>query len=321
MIALLKDKPLESTPGTKYAYSNTNYHLLAMIVEKVSGQTFADYLTAHEFRPAGMTAARLADPKTPSPPPLATGYNWNGKALTRNTLRFPQAINFGDSGLLSTVGDLAKWADALADGRLLTPTMIRQMETPGKLADGTPVSYGLGWIVSEYRGHRLIGHSGAEPGYSSSLFRFPDDHLTVILLSNAFDGTPLTDSLAAGIAARFLPAPPSEIASAVDPEPKTTALLRAVLTDLAAGKADPARFTPQMNAALTPTVIAQSNQTLSTLGTLGALTFLKREDKDGLNLYRYRAVYGKTPVLCLLALTPDGKIAGLRPQTEGTNGL
>jgi hypothetical protein len=132
----------------------------------------------------------------------------------------------------------------------------------------------------------------------------------VILLCNLFDGTPLTDSMALGVAKQFLPAAPEQ-AAAPDTDPQATRLLRRTLVSLAAGKIPAKTLTPQMQSVLTPETIAQSSQSLASLGALTTISFLSRTEQSGLKSYRYRAVYGTTPVIFQMALTQDSKIAGL----------
>lgn len=309
VVALLAGKPLDFPPGTRFEYSNTNYHLLGRLIEKVSGQSYGAYLASHQFQAAGMTRARLSDPPA-RVPNQAVGYDWNGKTRLPNATFLPGNLDVGDSGLLSTSGDLVKWTTALASGRLVSDATLKQMITPGTLTDGTPVSYGLGLVVSQYKGQTLVGHSGAVPGYSSSIFYFPDSKLTVIVLCNLYTGTPLTDVLALEVAKRYLPAAPPE-AAAPDADPAVTRLLRRTLTALASGKIESGTLTPEMRSLLTPQVVAQSNQNLAALGTLTTLSFLTRTEQSGLQVYRYRAVYGTTPVIFQIALTQDSKIAGL----------
>ena len=306
---LVAEVPLDFAPGTRYEYSNTNYHLLAEIIEKVSGRSYLDFVQSQIFRPAGLTG-KAARP--------VTGYLLQAGANVRNPLRFPPAINTGDSGLVMTAPDLAAVCAALDAGRLLRPATVCEMETAGPLADGTRTKYGLGWVVGVWKGHRLVGHSGAVPGYSSTIYRLPDDNLSIVLLSNTYDGTPLTDSMALGVAKIYLPDMAKEDAPIPDVEPMVTTLLKQVLADLAAGRADSSYFTPTMNAALTPAVIAQTNGNLSPLGELdlGSLALMKRTEEGGLRVYRYRVRYGDTPVFWTVHLTNDSKIAGLAPQAE-----
>jgi len=313
-VSLLASKPLDFPPGTRFEYSNTNYYLLGQLIEKVSGQSYGAYLASHQFQAAGMTATRLSEPPA-LVPNQAVGYDWDGKTRLPNAIFLPARLDTGDSGLVSTAGDLAKWTTALASGRLVSDATLKQMIMPGTLTDGTPAAYGLGLVVTQYKGQTLVGHSGAVPGYSSSIFYFPDSKLAVILLCNLYNGTPLTDVLALGVAKLYLPASPEE-AAAPDADPQVTRLLRRTLTALASGKVASSTLTPAMRSLLTPQTIAQFNQTLAALGTLTTLGFLTRTEKNGLKSYRYRAVYGTTPVIFEMALTPDSKIAGLRFQLE-----
>ena len=314
--AILKSKPLDFPPGTRYEYSNTNYHLLGQLVEKVSGLRYGDYLAKYEFQAAGMTETRLADLPRRFPN-QAVGYNWDGKKRLPNAVFLPPTLDFGDSGLLSTAGDLAKWTTALAAGQLVGPDTLKQMLTPATLPDGTLTTYGLGLVIRPYKGQTLVGHSGEVPGYSTTIDYFVGSKLAVILQCNLLNAQNLSflDLMAFQVAKRYLPAAPEE-AAAPDTHPDVTRLLRRTLTDLAAGKVDPKTLTPQMQAVLTPETIAQTNQNLAALGKLTALSFLSRTAQNGLQVYRYRALYGAAPVLVDMALTQDGKIAGLRPQPE-----
>ena len=314
--ALLAEKPLNFPPGTRYEYSNTNYHLLAQLVAKVAGVSYGDYLQTHQFQAAGMTETRLGSPPALLPN-QAVGYNWNGKKRLPNAVFLPAALDIGDSGLLSTAGDLAKWTTALASGQLVSDATLKQMITPGTLTDGTPITYGLGLVVSSYREQALVGHSGAVPGYSSTIDYFVDSKLAVIVQCNLLStkNPAFLDAMAVQVAKFYLPATPEE-AAVPDADPAATRLLRRTLTDLAAGKVDAKTLTPQMQALLTPQLIAQTNQNLSSLGKLTTLSFLSRTERNGLQFYRYRALYGTTPVIMVMALTSDGKIAGLRPQPE-----
>ncbi len=316
VVSLLVKKPLDFPPGTRFEYSNTNYHLLGQIIEKVSGQSYGEYLASHQFQPAGMTATRLGTPPALLPN-QAAGYNGDGKTYLPNPVFLPATLDVGDSGLISTARDLAKWTTALASGQLVSEATLKQMITPGTLSDGTPISYGLGLVVAPYKDQTVVGHSGAVPGYSSTMDYFVGSKLAVILQCNLLNTQSpfFLDTMALGVAKQYLPAAPAQ-AAAPDTSPQVTRLLRRTLTDLAAGKIDPKTLTPQMRSLLTPETIAQTNQNLAALGSLSTLSFLSHATQGSLEFYRYRALYGTTPVIMVLALTPDGKIAGLRPQPE-----
>ena len=317
VIALLADKPLDFPPGTKYEYSNTNYHLLAQIVEKVSGQNYEDFLKLRQFQAAGMTATQLATLPALLPN-QAVGYNWDGKKRSPNTIFLPRALDYGDDGLVCTAGDLAKWTVALSTGQLISEATLKQMITPGRLSNGAWISYGLGLVVTPHHGQVLAWHDGATPGYSSAINYFTDSHLAVVVECNLFDKVDLsvTESVALGVAKQYLPPVPVE-AVIPDTDPEATRLLRRALLSIAAGKLPASTMTPEMAGILTPKTVMEISQTLASLPPLKTLSLLAHKEQDGLKFYRYRAMYGATSATVVLALTSDGKIAyWLGPQLD-----
>lgn len=312
VIALLAEKPLDFAPGTKYEYSNTNYHFLGQIIEKVSGQTYGDFLVAYQFKAAGMTATRLATLPLLLPN-QAIGYEWDGKKLRPNTIFLPRALDYGDDGLVSMAGDLAKWTTALSTGQLVSEATLKQMIMPGTLTGGTQATYGLGLIVASYKGQTLATHSGATPGYSSTIAYLVDSHLAVVVLCNVWSNDlGLTQPLALEVASQFLPAAPAP-AAVPDTDPQTAALLRKVSAQIAAGKLDRSLFTPTFRSALTPAAVDPAHDLLAPLGPITSLTLLRR-NADG--MATYRALYGIVAVDWLIAVDTNRKITVLRPQPE-----
>jgi CubicO group peptidase (beta-lactamase class C family) len=195
--------PLQSTPGKTYAYSNLGYDLLSIVVSRVSGQTYGDFLQARIFGPAGMSATKVIN-RTAIVPNSAQGYLWTRGAL-RVCLPYSPTRFRGSASLQSTLRDLIRWDAVLNGDRLLTPDSRKQMWTSGVLNDGKATGYGFGWEISQVNGHPLITHNGAMNGFLSTLQRYPDDHVTVIVALNQSD---LADSrrIASGIARLYLPA-------------------------------------------------------------------------------------------------------------------
>lgn len=177
-------------PGTQYRYSNSAYALLALAVEKYSGQRFPDFLAARIFRPLGMTHAvaheegitRVADRAFGYSPAAAGGYERTDQSLTSAVL--------GDGGIYASVEELARWDRALYEGRVLRPETQRLAFTSAVLSDGKPIDYGFGWRVGTYRGHRFVGHSGDSIGFRTHIERYVDLRLTVIGLFNRADVEP-----------------------------------------------------------------------------------------------------------------------------------
>ena len=175
-------------PGSRYRYSNTGYVFLGLIVEKVSGIPFAAFLKREIFEPLGMhgTAA------SPNVVHRAYGYTRENGAWVRRDQSITSAT-LGDGGIYSSIDDLVQWDKAL-ETATLTPYV--DTDTPG-------VRYGFGWRFSDHRGHRAVWHSGETVSFRNVIVRFPDDRLTVIILTNRDDPEPHQTALK--IADLFLP--------------------------------------------------------------------------------------------------------------------
>jgi CubicO group peptidase (beta-lactamase class C family) len=188
--------PLASAPGDTFVYCNTGYNLLGFIIEKVSGQSYWQFLSEHIFLPLGMNSSRSRDQKAVILH-RAAGYEKQGERLIN---RDPELTDvFSAGAIVSTVVDLAKWHSALGSEKLLQRPHWEQMWTPFKLNSGKLSSYGFGWRVDDYKGRKNIGHSGSTSGFSASLQRFPTDGLTIIVLCNSGEQNVAT-TLARGIA-------------------------------------------------------------------------------------------------------------------------
>ena len=190
--------PLRSTPGTKWEYSNLGYTIVAEIMARVSGRPWTEFVADRVFRPAGLLTTRATTPERL--PGRAAGYSDND--LLKDAEEWSTVRPGG--GFMSTVLDLAKW-DAVLDGNtVLNEASRREMWAPTPRADGTTATYGLGWFVSRPGARRQVWHSGGLPGFASQLHRYYDDRVTVITLINLDDAD--DDSIAVGVAERFLPA-------------------------------------------------------------------------------------------------------------------
>lgn len=201
MIAL--NKPLAFTPGAKWRYCNIGYAVLAMVVEKASGQSFGSYLLQHIFKPAGMDQTYLLGHAKRANE--ATGYlvraHYLGDLETIDTSRKvrPWAVNMrgleGPTNIVSTTGDLLKYDIALRSNKLLKAATMKSMYTPGRLKDGTVVAaggefgdagYGLGWFIqADTSAGRIVMHTGREPGFFSFFLCDLSHDRTIILLDNA----------------------------------------------------------------------------------------------------------------------------------------
>jgi CubicO group peptidase (beta-lactamase class C family) len=181
---MIRYKPkLLNKPDTYFKYNNTNYVLLALIVEKVSGIPFCDFLHQAIFVPLGMTDTWLYDPRSPRPS-ATKGYK--GSRWTEDQIIYTDGVT-GDKGIYSTVRDLYKWDQALYSGKYLRPEILGLAFTPQSFEKPGNKNYGLGWRMQDQAdGTRMIYHNGWWHSYTSAFNRKLSDKSAVIILSNHF---------------------------------------------------------------------------------------------------------------------------------------
>lgn len=203
LIDIFKDKPLDFAPGERWAYNNSAYVLLGAVIEKLTGKAYEDFVEQEILAPAGMTASRYGSNEEIVPGRM-DGYDKNAKGYHRAPyLSWTHPYSAG--ALLSTVDDLARWADALSTGKLLKSASTARMTAPGKLTSGIPTHYGYGVGISEYAGRTIVEHGGNTFGFAADLLRVPEEGLVVVILSN--DNSKDPEPVALKIAARALGQP------------------------------------------------------------------------------------------------------------------
>jgi CubicO group peptidase (beta-lactamase class C family) len=196
MIAFIKSRPFSFSPGTKFQYTNSGYFLLGYIVEKVSGQSYSDYVQQNIFNKIGMKNSG-ADKLDSVLSMRARGYNSNKKKISNAdfiSLEWP----FSAGILFSTVEDLYKWDRSLYGTTILSNASKQKMFTPGKS------NYGYGFIIDSMQKHARIWHNGGIPGFISNISRYINDDVCVIVLANTEviqnNTLPITDVIAEGLA-------------------------------------------------------------------------------------------------------------------------
>ena len=195
-----RQKRLNFNPNEEYLYSNTGYTLLAHIVKRVSGQSFAGFTQEHLFRPLGMTNTQWRDDFTRVVKNRATAYEPDGKGSFRMNMPFGNV--HGAGGLLTTVGDLLIWNENFESGRVGGRELVQQLQTRARLKGEREIDYALGLTVSEYRGVPEVSHGGATAGYRTFLARFPEQRLSVAMLCNVTNV--MTSKVARQVAEVFL---------------------------------------------------------------------------------------------------------------------
>ena len=188
-INVFKDDPLLFEPGTKYSYSTQGYVLLGGAIETASGVSYLEYLNEHIFKPAEMTQT-AADDSNVNIPNRATGYrkgyfglSWLGGGV-RLAPSHDTSIKLPAGGLVSTVEDMARFAIALTEGKLVRPESIAQMWTKPKTRDGKESDYGFGFLIGEKNGQLRVYNDGSQAGTRTFLFMIPSEKFAVTLMTN-----------------------------------------------------------------------------------------------------------------------------------------
>jgi CubicO group peptidase (beta-lactamase class C family) len=193
-------------PGTSWAYSNSGYVVLGLIVAKVSGVSYPEFLEERIFTPLQMGNTLAYQKGRKEIPHRAFGHSREHGRLVV-TDQSSSSATLGDGGVYSNLEDLSKWDDALANHTLLSAAEMEPALTPVKLAGGRephwpaeadgdnlapgkPVSYGFGWFLDSYPGHPRMWHSGTTIGFRNVIERFTMDHLTIVILCNRSDFDP-----------------------------------------------------------------------------------------------------------------------------------
>ncbi len=178
-----KKEPMQFAPGTRYRYNNSAYVLLGAIIERVSGQSYEQFVAERIFRPLGMTSSFYGS-NEPIIPKRAEGYTADN-GVTKNAQYLSMTQPYSAGSLVSTVDDLARWDAALYTDRLLPRPALERAWAPYVLEDGKHTGYGYGWAIGTLRGHRSIEHGGGIPGFSTYALRLPDDRVFVAVLCNS----------------------------------------------------------------------------------------------------------------------------------------
>lgn len=183
MLALFAPEPFDFKPGDQWRYDNSGFFLLGMIIEKLSGKTYGQYLQDEFFTPLQLTGTTYCE-QAPIIKHRAQGYapRPDGRFINAQPLSMTQPYAAGS--LCSTVTDLAAWAIALSSGKVVSPASYKEMTTPDTLNNGKPLTYGFGLGTGMLGGHRQVSHNGGINGFISELHHYPDDSLITVVLTN-----------------------------------------------------------------------------------------------------------------------------------------
>jgi CubicO group peptidase (beta-lactamase class C family) len=182
LVARFRDKPLDFQPGEKWSYSNSGYVLLGYLIEKISGESYAQFVQDNIFKPLGMVNSGY-DSNSAVIQNRASGYTPEAGGIV-NSGYINMTIPLSAGGLYSTTEDLLRWQQGLFGGKLLSPASLKKMTTPYKS------DYGFGVVIRTVNGHEEIGHGGGIEGFNTMLAYYPEDKLTVVVLANLNGSAP-----------------------------------------------------------------------------------------------------------------------------------
>ena len=307
------EMPMDFKTGEDWAYRNTNYVLLGILIHRLTGQFYGDFLQERVFKPLGMTRTRIISEEDIIPR-RAAGYRLVKGELKNQEWVSPSLNSTADGALYFTVEDLQKWDAALYTEKLLPKASLERMWTVEKLNNGKPnkAKYGFAWEIDSVNGHRVIAHGGAWQGFTCYIARYVDDRLTVVALTNLDSGHSSPKKIVTGVAAVYNPAlKPAEETPIADKEPQVTQMVRRLLQDIADGKARPEQFTEELRKHLFPDEIQELGPALKEMGEVKALELMEKTDGGEQRNYRYRARYSQRTIMVSVGLTRGDLIAKL----------
>jgi CubicO group peptidase (beta-lactamase class C family) len=314
---IFKKAPLNFATGTGWDYSNVGYVTLGILIRRVTGKSYGDFLREKVFGPYGMSTARVIS-EADIVPNRAAGYRLLNGELKNQEWVSPSTNSTADGSYYVSILDMAKWdaglrsdAAAAREGRLgnmFNRSSLEQIWTPAKLSDGRVKGYGFGWFTGTIHNRRLVFHGGAWQGFKTYIIRFLDEPLTIIFLANSWETNDF--KIARGLISIFHP----EFAlhdqdSITDPEPNVSALLHRALMQLKNGKADKEIFTAEFLSSENARRLGERLNSLSLPVAVIHLSELVKRSDDGTLTYQLIDI-GQT-LVCTVRVSKENKIAGL----------
>ena len=292
-------KALDFDPGTKWQYSNTNYVIAGVILEKVTGQSVFQFLKERMFAPLGMNSVSDIDQgKLSTTDPL--GYMRYALGELRVGPSSGAGWLFSTGELAMTQRDLAKWDISIIDRKVLQPSTYRQLETEEVLRNGTGTHYGLGIDVGMFDGHLALTHSGEVSGFTSMNMIFPDDRLAVVVLTNQ-DAVPAYSAIAIGLSKMFLGSEESNTAVQTEQAQK-------IFEGLQKGTIDRSLFTENANGYFSEEALKDFSSSLGPLGSPQEFKQIRQALRGGMTLRMYRISFEHNTLRAWTYEMPDGKL-------------
>jgi D-alanyl-D-alanine carboxypeptidase len=292
-------QPLDFEPGTRWQYSNTNFEIAALIVEKASGKPFFQFVRTRVLEPLGITTAIDFDALGPTSV-QPTGYMRYGLGPLRPATSTGPGWMYGAGELAMTASDLAKWDIAMIKQSLLKPESYRAMETTVLLKNGTSANYGLGVDVDMSGGHRTVEHSGEVAGFTAENIVYPDDSAAVIVLTNQ-DAAPASTLIATSIGRTLFATEDADTQN-------RTARARAIFDGLQHGTIDRSFLTADASAYFSAQALIDFQSTLGPLGAPTAFVQTAQHERGGMLERIYRVTFAGRSLRVWTYEMADGKL-------------
>jgi CubicO group peptidase (beta-lactamase class C family) len=291
-------KPLDFAPGSRWQYSNTNYTLAGMVVEKASGMPFFQFVRSRILVPAGLTSAMDFDvsPRAAN----TTGYVRYGLGPLRPAPDAGPGWMWAAGELAMTAKDLATWDINIIRHDLLTPASYRELEREVVLNNGAGTGYALGLDVGMQGDHFMLEHSGEVSGFTAENMVFPDDSAAIVVLTNQ-DAAPASGAIANQIATALFATDDKLAAS-------RTAQARAIFDGLQRGTVDRSLFTSNANAYFSDQALKDFQSSLAPLGTPTGFVQTRQSLRGGMTGRSYRVTFPNRVLRVWTFEMPDGKL-------------
>ncbi len=315
--AIVAARPLDFAPGTRWSYSNTGYFLLSLVVERVSGERFGDYLRGHLFEPQGMHHTFMGG-YAPAGVRLAQGCRpGDSEGTARSAVRpIHESSTYGAGGISTTLHDWALWDDALFSGRVLSTRAMDVMLTPQRLSDGSSSGYGFGLFPDEFRGARRIRHDGQTRGFVADYAHFPAEDVSIVTFTNMYGANP--SGVTSSLVLRAIPQLSyDQIATPPDPNPARTLATRRALRQALLNEQPADLLSDDMRGFATGAQFAEARAQLRVYGEhADAFVYLRSDPPNG---DRERHIYKITLAgeTTYIAFTwRQGKVIGMQRMDE-----
>jgi CubicO group peptidase (beta-lactamase class C family) len=308
LLGIIYQQELNFPAGTRWKFSYAGYVTLGLLINRVSGEFYADLLAKRVFAPLGMQTARLID-ELAVIRNRAAGYELRDGELRNAEWVSPTANSTADGSLYLSALDYARWDAGLQGGKILKPESWAEIARPARLASGRDYPYGLGRFLERSADQEAWRHSGSWQGFQTFIVRYLGDELTVVALANGESGDParIARHVAGMLDPKFAQPPGAPIE---DREPQVTERLKALLERIAAGHANYKDFTFVSKQEFAE-VMSVYQSTLKPLGALRELALFARKELGDDQVYRYRARYDQGLLEVNLSYAPNSKVADL----------